>query len=165
MSTPDSPLTYLIQVVVPIITVVGGIVAYFLQRYLDDRSINKAILAEVNRLITAVRRHHDWWESLSEPKAEPLIPFSYAVYKENVKNIGVLQRSLVGAVVQFYGYLQFINDVQSKRLRFKKAADFEARYTSALKNFLDLFENRFDDEFEHQRWKLETQGPHTRWRM
>jgi hypothetical protein len=72
---------------------------------------------------------------------------------------------LVGAVVQFYGYLQFINDLQTRRRRFENAANFEAIYTGSLKNFLDLFEHRFDDEFEHQKWTLEKQGAHTRWKM
>src|SRR6266852_7145838 len=105
MPSPDSTWSYILQVVIPLITIAGGFLTYFIQRRSEDRSVNKAILAEVNRLITAVRRHYDWWGSMTARRSDPLVPFSYAVYKQHVKNVGVLQSDLVGAVVQFYGYL------------------------------------------------------------
>lgn len=165
MTPPDSTWSYILQVVIPLITIAGGFLTYFIQRRSEDRAVNKAILAEVNRLITAVRRHYDWWGSLTARISEPLVPFSYAVYKQHVKNVGVLQSDLVGAVVQFYGYLEFINDIQIRRKRFEKDADFEAIYTSALKNFLDLFEHRFDNEFKQHNWTFERYGTHVTWKI
>jgi hypothetical protein len=82
-----------------------------------------------------------------------------------VKNVGVLGKDLVGAIVQFYGYLQFINDLQTRRKRFENVADFEAVYSSALGKFLDLFEHRFDDEFRQQSWVLEKRGAHSTWKI
>src|SRR5229473_3922957 len=125
MTPPDSTWSYILQVVIPLITIAGGFLTYFIQSRSEDRAVNKAILAEVNRLITAGRRHYDWWGSLTARISKPLVPFSYAVYKQNVKNVGVLAEDLVGAVVQFYGYLQFINDLQIRRKRFENDSDFE----------------------------------------
>lgn len=165
MNTPDSIWSYVLRVVVPLLAIAGGIFTYFVRKYSEEKSVNKALLAEINRLITAVRRHHDWWASLTSRESHPLIPFSYAVYKQHVKNVGVLKKELVGAVVQFYGYLQFVNDLQSRRKRFENHAHFDAIYTNSLKNFLDLFEHRFDAEFEQQSWTLEKQGAHSTWRV
>jgi hypothetical protein len=165
MTAPDSIWSYVFRVVIPLLTIAGGFFTYFIRKHLEERSVNKAILAEVNRLITAVRRHHDWWTSLTSRNPHPLIPFSYSVYKQHVKNVGVLDEDLVGAVVQFYGYLQFVNDLQSRRKRFEHQADFEAIYTNSLKNFLDLFEHRFDAEFRQQSWTLERQGAHSTWKI
>jgi hypothetical protein len=165
MAPADSTWTYIIQIVVPVITVVGGVVAYFIQKYSEKRAVNRAILAEVNRLITAVRRHHDWWILQTARHSKPLVLFSYAVYKQQVTNVGVLRKNLVGAVVQFYGYIRFINNLQKTRKDFENAAEFEAIYTGALENFLELYENRFDKEFTRQGWKSEKHGAHTRWRL
>lgn len=165
MNAPDSIWSYVFRVVVPILAIAGGIFTYFVRKHSEERSVNKAILAEINRLITAVRRHHDWWTRLPSPAPHPLIPFSYAVYKQQVKNVGVLREDLVGAVVQFYGYLQFLNDLQSRRKRFENQADFESIYKNSLKNFLDLFEHRFDAEFMQQSWTLESQGTHSTWKV
>jgi hypothetical protein len=165
MTPPDATWSYIVQVVIPVITMVGGVFAYFIQKHSENRSVNKAILAEVNRLITAVRRHHDWWGSMTARRSDPLVPFSYAVYKQQVRNVGVLRGNLVGAVVQFYGYLEFINSIQIRRKHFEKDADFEAIYTSALKSFLDLFEHRFDAEFRRQNWIFERYGTHSAWKI
>jgi hypothetical protein len=165
VAAPESIWSYVFRVVIPLVTIAGGFFTYFVRKYLEERSVNRAVLAEVNRLITAVRRHYDWWTPLTSRHLHPLVRFSYAVYEQHVKNVGVLKKDLVGAVVQFYGYLQFINDLQAKRRRFENGANFEAVYTSSLKNFLELFEHRFDDEFKRQSWTLERQGTHTTWKL
>jgi hypothetical protein len=157
--------SYIFRVVIPLLTIAGGFFTYFIRKSMENRSVNRAILAEVNRLITAVRRHYDWWESLKLRPSRPLIPFSHDVYEQHVKNVGVLKKDLVGAVVQFYGYLDFINDVQARRKRFENVADFEAVYSGSLKRFLDLFEHRFDDEFRQLSWTLERQGAHSTWKI
>jgi len=165
VAAPESIWSYVFRVVIPLVTIAGGFFTYFVRKYLEERSVNRAVLAEINRLITAVRRHYDWWVALTSRHPHPLVPFSYAVYKQHVKNVGVLKKDLVGAVVQFYGYLQFINDLQTRRKRFENGAYFEAVYTGSLKNFLELFEHRFDDEFKRQSWTLERQGTHTTWKL
>lgn len=165
MTSPESAWSYILRVIVPLLTVAGGILTYFIRKRSADKSVNRAILAEINRLITAVRRHYDWWESLESRPSHPLIRFSHNVYKEHVKNVGVLDKDMVGAVVQFYGYLGFINDLQAKRKRFENSSHFEAIYASSLKNFLDLFEHRFDNHFYQQSWTMEKQGPHSTWKI
>jgi hypothetical protein len=165
LAESDTLWSYAFRVVIPLLTIAGGFFTYFIRKSMEDRSVNRAILAEVNRLITIVRRHYDWWEPLKSHHSHPLIPFSYAVYKQHVKNVGVLERDLVGAVVQFYGYLQFINDVQARRKRFENTADFEGIYTRSLETFLDLFEHRFDEEFKQLNWTLEKRGEHSTWKI
>jgi len=88
----------------------------------------------------------------------PLIPFSTRVYDEHVKNIGSLDDDMVAPIVEFYGYLGYINSLQILRDQYKKHSnerEFEKQYDESLTRLLREFQTQFDQAFE--RYKLHVQ--------
>jgi hypothetical protein len=124
---------------------------------LEKKATNKAILAEIHRLVKVVLPKHLQWSGRHDPKY-PLIPFSTRVYDEQVKNIGSLDDDVVAPVVEFYGYLGYINSLQVLRDQYKKHSneqEFEKQYDDSLSRLLRDFQTKFDHAFE--RYKLHVQ--------
>jgi hypothetical protein len=153
---PPTPLalTYSIDpgIIAALIALLGAVVVFLWGQVLEQRSLNRALIAEISRLVHVVRLHRDWWEKRVHEKDTdyPLIPFSHAVYSKQVKNIGALSESVVERAVKFYGYLDFINSLQAARPDYgqRKPGLFDEQYLTALNNCLDQFENAFDEEFK-----------------
>jgi len=123
----------------------------------EKKAANKAILAEIYRLIKVVLPNHIQWPGRHDPKY-PLIPFSTRVYDEHVKNIGSLDDDMVAPIVEFYGYLGYINSLQILRDQYKKHSnerEFEKQYDESLTRLLREFQTQFDQAFE--RYKLHVQ--------
>jgi rRNA processing protein Gar1 len=142
--------------------IVAAVIGFILSLIRDERvrttqvrSINTAILAEVQRLVEVVKRHkEEFWGKLSGPDKQihPLIPFTYPIYKEQSKNIGQLTADVSGKVAKLYGYIQFLNSLQKTResyLRATQFPEFDKLYTTSLNNFLDEFGTQFDDDFRN----------------
>lgn len=82
----------------------------------ESGSVNNAVQAEIKRLLLVLSSHEKWWAERIRLRDtdQPLIPFSYAVYAGQVKNIGVLNPKTVDDVVRFYGNVDFINALQGQ---------------------------------------------------
>src|SRR5262245_16927809 len=90
------------------------------------RSMNTAVLAEVQRLLNVVERHREWWNNLdaNARKTYPLIQFTYPIYKKQAKNIGRLRPTIAEKVAKFFGYLEFLNSLQATRPQYLAAEAF-----------------------------------------
>lgn len=124
---------------------------------LEKKATNKAILAEIRRLIKVVLPEHLGWNGRHDPKY-PLVPFSIRVYDELLKNIGSLDDDIVAPVVEFYGYLGYINSLQTLREQYKKNGnehEFQKQYDGSLGRLLRDFQGKFDQAF--QRYGLHVQ--------
>jgi hypothetical protein len=133
-----------------ILTVAGTIFLFWRGKALERRSINKAILAEVFRLLRVVVPDHAGWKGIEDP-TYPLIPFSTPVYHEHVKNLGMLDDEIVALVVMFYGYLTYINSLQALRQQYidaEKGGEFNGQYQESLDRLLEDFRNGFDQAFD-----------------
>jgi len=135
------------------ITLLSTALGFFWRKHLERRSINRAILAEIRRILTVVRLHRDWWATRIEKEDtnHPLIPFSHAVYSKQVPNIGALTNRLVVRAVTFYGYVGFINSLQAARPEYSaagKGAEFDKTYLNTLTTFLADYEHEFDEDFK-----------------
>lgn len=124
---------------------------------IEKKATNKAILAEIHRLIKVVVPNHLRWNGRHDPNY-PLIPFSMRVYDEHLKDIGSLDDDIVAPVVEFYGYLGYVNSLQPLREQYKKHGnedEFAKQYDESLTRLLQDFQSRFDKAF--QRYKLDVQ--------
>jgi hypothetical protein len=113
-------------------------------KHTEKKNTNKAIRAEIHRLLAVMKRHYDWAERRN-PKF-PLIPFSTPVYNENAKNIGWVHKDIVEEVVKFYGYLGYINALQTTRKDYISAGigeEFNNQYERSLENLLRDFRGKF----------------------
>lgn len=152
----------------PVIALVGSILAvagtvflFWRDKLLEKKSINKAILAEVQRLLQVIREHYDW--PGRRDQRYPLIVFSTPVYHEHLKNIGHLDDDIVVLVVKFYGYLGYINVLQTLRPQYPSAADktpeFDKQYEQSLARLLQDYEGKFDQAFDRYNCKQEHRAP------
>ncbi len=132
-------------------TLFGALVAFassfgvaWYDKRTEKNNANKAILAEIQRLIGVVKRHRKWKE-LRNPKL-PLIPFSTPVYDQNVKNIGWVHADKVVQVVEFYGYVGYLNALQALRKDYIAAHledEFNHQYEESLHRLIENFEGKF----------------------
>ena len=142
-----------ITAVISLLGVLTGVILFYWGKKIERQSVNKAILAEIRRLIIVVGSHRDWW---NDPKNTvnrdvPLIPFSTPIYDEQAKNIGLLDGSVVERVAEFYGYLQLINSLQKSRADYatiKKLNQFEEMYPKVLETFCQTYATAFDEAFQ-----------------
>jgi hypothetical protein len=129
----------------------GSAVTYFGNIERDRTATSIAVLTEVHRLLPIIRSHRDWWRDLDSQarKKVPLIPFSTPLFTGYVQQLGKLDTDMVGKVVGFFGYLGYINQLQTLQKAYVeagKAADFEKQYLESLDKILHEYGNRFDSE-------------------
>lgn len=141
---------------IAVVTAILGIGSYLFQKYWEARSANRAILAEIFRLLAVVKDHRNFWEHEVKKKTtqqHPLIPFSHVVYTAQVANVGVIHRDLVAQVVQFYGYVDYLNSFQALREQYSKAGlndTFDTMYLRALGRIVHDFESVFLDAIRRE---------------
>lgn len=134
---------------VAVLTATLGLGSYFVQKAAEARSTNRAILAEINRLLIVVKKHRDRWDEWVKDGKElnhPLIPFSHMVFSAQVANVGVIRHSLVAEVVKFYGYVDYLNSFQALHKTYVEggnAAEFNRIYLASLQQLLDDFAKLF----------------------
>ena len=132
-----------------------GLASYFIRKLLEDRSINKAIGAEVGRLMKVIERHRDFWQKHVDDKTtsyHPLIPFSHVVYDKQIRNIGVIRGKKIDDVVRFYGYIDYLNRFQALRDEYENSGhtdDFNQMYIDTLSGLLGRFKNKFPTGDSH----------------
>jgi hypothetical protein len=134
------------------VAVLGTVVAYWVRKWYEARTVNRAILAEINRLLVVLKSHEEFWcgRVKANDTQHVLLPFTHVVYSEQVKNVGMLRGELVADVVQFYGYVEFLNGLQASRKDYiaaGKSADFDHLYLTALQNCINLGETSFAAHF------------------
>jgi len=136
-----------IATLVSLLGVLTGIGLFYWGKHLERQSVNKAILAEIQRLTELVGLHRQWFVSHTD---YPLIPFSTPIYNEHAKNIGMLNACLVADVARFYGYLQFLNSLQKAKDHYDamgKSSEFVKTYLGSLETFCKTYENVFQKAF------------------
>jgi hypothetical protein len=138
---------------IAIIGVAGSAAKYFYDLDREKTAINIAVLTEVHRLLPVIRSHRKWWNCLPETDKErlPLIPFSTPVFNGQVQQIGKLEKNVVGSVGAFYGYLGYINQLQTSRKAYLDAgrpARFKEQYLQSLDNILRDYDSEFDAQFK-----------------
>jgi hypothetical protein len=130
-----------------------AIAGVIVSKGMERRSVTTAVLAEVQRLQGVLEMHLGYWTRWMEAgqtKDNPLIPFTYDVYKKQVANVGLISPKLVGAIVKFYGYLSFINGLQRQRsfyLEHNNSEAFDKLYQAALERFTRTFAKTFAESF------------------
>jgi hypothetical protein len=134
------------------IAFVGTVAAFLVRQHFERESVNRAVLAEISRLLRVVELAEVFWRGRVEANdtQHPLIPFSHVVYTKQVQNIGVLKASIVADAVQFYGYIDFLNALQASRTEYianGKSADFNQIYLQSLQNGMQQFGHVFDEQF------------------
>ena len=120
---------------------------YFVQKFWENGSVNRAILAETGRLWDVIKQHEEFWQHCvanNTTSHHQLIPFTHAVYDKQVENVGVIKRVRVAEVVRFYGYVDYINDFQGLRKKYEKAGhakEFNDMYLRLLALVVKQFAN------------------------
>ncbi len=127
---------------------------FYRRRETESQRVNKAVAAEIHRLLKyVIPPHKDWWKRCQDSNDEdlPLIPFTTPVYDEHAKNIGMLDDDFVATAASFYGYVQFLNALQKSRkgyIKLNKLSMFVGTYQDALQNALDVYGNAFAAVFK-----------------
>jgi hypothetical protein len=143
-------------VYVAIATGFCSLLLFLFTKHIERMSVNKALLAEIQRLLDVVKQHYVlWgrWIADGETKKHPLIPFSTDIYTEHVKSIGLVDRESVGMVVKFYGYLKFVNAFQNTQLREWELHEgdptsFDRMYNASLERLVREFDEAFEESFK-----------------
>ncbi len=130
-----------------LIAFVGSAAMYFLQKNAERRSVNIAVMAEVQRLLTVLESHLAFRRKCAESGRQvPLIPFTTEVYKSQIAHVGVIYGDVVADVVSFYGYIDFLNTLQAMKSEYEKKDDLEGfyqTYDSTLNTVVEGFSDRF----------------------
>ena len=128
---------------------------FFWRKSSEKRSVNMAVLAEIQRLRIVAMAHKEWWDGCMTKKDTnyALIPFSHPVYSKQARNIGLLNQGIVANAVKFYGWVDFLNAFQATRPAYieageEKRGEFDQRYAKSLRDFLHAFENTFENDFK-----------------
>lgn len=142
-----------VSILAAVATGLFGLLGFFFTKHLERKAVSTALLAEVRRLLRVIAEHRGHWEKwMTDQTTErhPLFPFSCDVYKKHIGNLGLVSPRYVGSVVQFYGYVNFINTLQNARERYATAGaaeSFNHIYQAALTRVETEFGRAFDDAF------------------
>ena len=125
------------------------------------QAVTRAILSEVHRLIGVIDDHVKWWRSKVEAndRNTPLIPFSTDVYDRLVENLQIMGPDVIQDVVQYYGYIRFINSFQGTRQSHNNsgmADEFNEAYLQMLERLQTEYgRSRFDHHFQRNEIRVE----------
>jgi hypothetical protein len=140
------------DIIVALIGVVSGaigfLIRYFIERSNKSKSVNRALLSEVSRLIRVIKHHKPWWEKcIKEGNTDlPLINFSTEVYDIILKNWGDVDHLYAGEAASFYGYIKFLNRLQASRKKYP--AGKESLFAGAYKDGLDALNKEYEEKFD-----------------
>lgn len=139
------------------VAIIGGIFSLgsiLVNKRMEKRSINIAVLAEIQRLLHVLESHKGWYTNCSESEKNdlPLVPFDTPVYDAQIDHVGGIDRQVVAKVVAFYSYVKFINALQETRDKYPHTENlsgqrFCTHYASSLDNVIKQYGGAFDDEF------------------
>jgi hypothetical protein len=140
-------------VIAALLTGVVTLSSLWFQRRQEKLTVTRAILAEVSRLLAILPKHLSWWDACqAQGDTEvPLIPFSTDVYDKLSDRLGHLPPNIVGTVVNFYGFIKFINAIQITRTYYTQAnrpANFAKFYSAELASVASAFSPLVKDAFD-----------------
>ncbi|MEA2603500.1 MAG: hypothetical protein QOF89_4492 [Acidobacteriota bacterium] len=157
--------------VTPFISILGALVAaavtlfsLWFQRRQEKLAVTRAVLAEVSRLLAILPRHRAWWEDC-RAKGDtdlPLIAFSTDVYDKLSDRLGHLPPHIIATVVNFYGFVKFLNSIQQTRVQYSQAEklnDFAEFYAAELAAVATEFRPLLADAFSKYRVLAPEQQP------
>jgi hypothetical protein len=152
------------SVITALIAAAVALWSLWFQRRSERWAVNRAILAEISRLLDVINQHREWWirQSAAGDTNLPLMPFTIDVYDKLAGNLGSLYPKVVVDVVRFYGYVRFVNNFQQSRSEHVaegKGGEFDTAYGKLLKKLLDAFHDAFEAEFSRYR----VSGPKYPW--
>lgn len=138
------------------VAIIGGlfsILAVFYKNWNEERRVNIAVFAELQRLITVIEEHRTWWEGRvkNNDTAFPLIAFLTPIFDQHGKNLGHIDTKVVAKVVKFYGYLKFINSLQAERPSYTaagKSKEFDQQYLDVLTRISRDYKAEFNEVFQ-----------------
>jgi hypothetical protein len=138
-----------------IVAAVSGLLLFYLSKRAERQAVNKAILAEIQRLLFVLDRHCGYWNTWAakrETKKHPLIRFSCDIYAKHVDKMGLLDQKYVGLIVKFYGDLDFLNSLQATQARDWELHEgspdsFDEKYTTTLERVIATYRGKFDCAF------------------
>lgn len=111
--------------------------------YRSRNTVTRAILTEIKMVNRAMEKRLAWFRDPKrvDPKKSvpPLMPFSVTVLSHLVKEIGRLESDLAGIIVDWNGYVQFINDYQRSRKEHARRGEddkFRSVYPQILEQHL-----------------------------
>jgi hypothetical protein len=143
----------------PFISILGALVAaavtlfsLWFQRHQEKLAVTRAVLAEVSRLLAILPRHEAWWQACrAKGDTElPLIAFSTDVYDKLSDRLGHLHPRIIATVVNFYGFVKFLNSIQKTRPKYahaKRLDDFAEFYASELAGVATEFRPLLEEAF------------------
>lgn len=145
-------IEFYVAIVVASIAVAGTFLSIRYRNNHEARVVNKGILAEIHRLLYVIQSHKGYWDVWRIKKITanfPLIPFTTEVYREQSKHIGTIRIELIVKVVRFYGYIHYLNSLQSVRAKYKSSDTFDEQYSNSLQTLLEdyLLNDTFSDAF------------------
>jgi hypothetical protein len=142
------------QVLAAILAFGSAVGVFFIGKHLEHRSVNKAILAEIDRLIEVIARHEIWWENCLAHGTcadRPLIPFSTDIYDKLASNIGMIDGAHVAQVARFFGYVKFLNSYQRQQRTYvthpPALTRFAWGYLGSVRTCLRDYDGAFDAAF------------------
>ena len=131
-----------------------ALIPVFAGKWLEKHSTNKAVMAEISRLLKVVELHRDFWQKCvadNSTDRRVLIPFTYRIYTNQIGNMGIIRSRIVAEVVEFYGDIDFVNAYQAMKdhaLETGYLEEFNAAYIGFLSNILEQFAPAFGKEFK-----------------
>jgi len=121
------------------------IVNSVLDRRRERRNITRALLTEIRRINDVITSHEQWWKNRgSQAPLPPLVPIATNTYNNLAKQIALVDERAAPAIVEFYGYVYFINELQKKKRDYEKKNvphEFYALYAEALHRHLQRYGN------------------------
>jgi hypothetical protein len=141
------------QVLTAVLAFGSAVGLFFIGKHLEHRSVNKAILAEIDRLIEVIAGHELWWANCIDQgthEHRPLVPFSTDIYDKLAPNIGAVDGAHVAQVARFFGYVKFLNSLQTQQKTQPSqthALAFAQIYLGSLRNCLRDYDGAFDSAF------------------
>jgi len=137
----------LVTALVGLATFIGAVAQYFLNARAERESIQIGFLAEIERLQVVIERHLSHFDNF---KDDPLIRFSTDFYDKQIENVGKVSKDLVPDIIRFYGWVEFLNEVQAARKAYvdqNKLAAFNIFYQKQLQTFCTTFDKPFKAHF------------------
>jgi hypothetical protein len=132
-----------------IIAFISSIVIYLYQKWDSRVTLNRALLTEIARMLSVLDSHYRYWLDALKTDAsdQPLIPFFIDVYEKTAGNMGDLDREYAMVIVEFYGFIRYLNNLQEARDNFTDSDEFNKRYTETLAKVLSRYSEKFNRAF------------------
>ena len=121
-----------------------GIVKSVRESRQEKTNITRALLIEIRLLNAAIEKRYDWWVNPDRVDPgkwlPPLVPFATTTFPHLANKIGLLDPQVAKHIVEFHGYVQFINEFQKSQeahVGKGKGQEFFDAYKAILKEQVD----------------------------